>query len=376
MFNSTKKAPTIPVYYVGFDPGTGGTTLFVSPEADLDQVWTITAPSFVSDGNLVDLANMRGRDLDESPASALKAGEYAISMEEAGKEREYYIGDLALKQGSNPDDALADPNRYWSLHSLLRLLALACAMIPEQCFEIRIVTALPVSLYKIGKENRAKVKKALENHYHIRFNGKPREVTVKVGAVIMEGIGALIAVGEGVGEEGIIDIGKRTIDLVGAEGQSPQAQFCHGNPNLGVGKIMDELIRVILQRYKRTINPTLATDLLYAYAHEERLPEVSTEDANVPPDQLHAIITEAITKQGRAINTFISGAWNQEGSTVGSNFHKVYIVGGGAHYFADSIRKIIKKAIVPTLPEEANPKGYLDLALGLEEAKPTVWKAA
>jgi hypothetical protein len=372
MFTSKK---ALPVYYVGYDPGSGTTTLFVSPEEELNQIWTITAPSFVSDGNLVDLANMRGRDLDEPPALALKEGEYAITIEEAGKEREYYIGDLAVKQGTNPDDALADPNRYWGLHSRLRLLALACAIIPEHTFELRIVTALPVTLYKIGKENRAKVKEGLQNHYRFCFNGKQKEVTIKVGAVIMEGIGALIAVGEGQGEEAIIDIGKRTIDLVAAEDQSPQTQYCHGNANLGVGKVIDEVTRVILQKHKRAINPTLATDLLYAYAHDERLPEITTEDANVPPDRLHVVIQEAIAKQGRSINQFINKSWNEEGSTVASNFRRVYIVGGGAHYFAESIRKIIKKATVPTLPEEANPRGYLDLALGLEEAKPTIWKS-
>jgi Actin like proteins N terminal domain len=373
MFPTKKTTTAIPVYYAGYDPGSGNTTLFVSPADDLSQVWTITAPSFVSDGNLIDLANMRGRDLDEPPSSALKVNEYAISMEEAGKEREFYVGDLAVKQGSNPDDALADPNRYWGLHSRLRLLALACAIIPEQSFELRIVTALPVTLYKIGKEYRAKVKEGLQNTYRFTYNGKPREVVVKIGAVIMEGIGALVACSEGTGEEAIIDIGKRTIDLVAAEDKSPQTQYCHGNPNLGVGKVADELARVILQKYKRKMSPTLATDLLYAYAHDERLPEVSTEDANVPPDQLHAIIREAITKQGRAINTFINSSWNQEGSTIASNFRKVYLIGGGAYYFAESIRKIIKKATVPTLPEEANVRGYLSLALGLEEAKPTVW---
>ncbi len=71
---------------------------------------------------------------------------------------------------------------------------------------------------------------------------------------------------------------------------------------------------------------------------------------------------------------FIAKTWNQEGGTLASNFRKVYLVGGGAHYFAESVRKHIKKASVPGDPELANARGYLDLALGLEDVKSMVWE--
>ena len=173
-------------------------------------------------------------------------------------------------------------------------------------------------------------------------------MVVKVGTVTMEGMGALTAYGEGIGEEAIIDVGKRTVDLIAAEQRVPQPNRCAGDPNLGVGKAIDEIIRVIQQRYKRVITEAIATDLLHAYAHDQMLPEVTTDDANVPPEHLHSIIKEAIMKQGRAINVFIAKTWNQEGGTLASNFRKVYLVGGGAHYFAESVRKHIKKASVPS----------------------------
>lgn len=371
MRSASAGRPT-PVFYVGFDPGSGITTLYVSPEDNLDQVWTISAPSLVSDGNLADLANIRGRDVDDSPASALRKGEYALSIEEAGQTREYYVGDLS-KHGLNADDALGDPNRYWSSHSRLRLLALAAATIPENQFELRVVTALPVTLYKV-KENRNRVKQALQGYYRFTFNGKPKEVVVKIGTVTMEGMGALTAYGDGIGEEAIIDIGKRTVDLIAVEQRVPDPKRCAGDPNLGVGKAIDEVIRIIQQRYRRVLTEELATDLFHAYAHDQMLPEVTTDDANVPPEQLHAIIKEAVTKQGRAINVFIAKTWNQEGGTLASNFRKVHLVGGGAHYFAESVRKHIKKASVPgDHPELANAHGYLDLSLGLEEVRAMIW---
>ncbi len=368
---SESRGRPMSVFYVGYDPGSGISTLYVSPEENLDQVWTISAPSLVSDGNLADLANIRGRDVEDSAASCLRKGEYALSIEEAGQTREYYIGDLT-RHGLNADDALGDPNRYWSSHSRLRLLALAAATIPEHQFELRVVTALPVTLYKV-KENRNRVKQALQGYYRFTFNGKPKEVVIKVGTVTMEGMGALTAYGEGIGEEAIVDIGKRTVDLIATDSRVPDPQRCAGDPNLGVGKVIDEVIRVIQQRYRRVLTEELATDLLYAYAHEQMLPEVTTDDANVPPEQLHAIIKEAVAKQGRAINTFIAKTWNQEGGTLASNFRKVFLVGGGAHYFVESVRKHIKKASVPVDPELANARGYLDLSLGLEEVKALVW---
>ena len=85
MRSASSTGRPMPVFYVGFDPGSGITSLYVSPEDNLDQVWTLSAPSLVSDGNLADLANIRGKDLEDSPASALRKGEYALSQEEGGQ---------------------------------------------------------------------------------------------------------------------------------------------------------------------------------------------------------------------------------------------------------------------------------------------------
>src|SRR5207245_10327475 len=111
----------------------------------------------------------------------------------------------------------------------------------------RVVTARPVTLYRT-KENRTLVKKALEGWYPFRFNGRDREVLIKVGAVVMEGMGALIQYGEETGKQAVIDIGERTIDLLAADGQTPLGNLSSGDI-LGVGQIADELIREVRQQY-------------------------------------------------------------------------------------------------------------------------------
>ncbi len=252
------------------------------------------------------------------------------------------------------------------------LLTLAATLIPERQFELRVVTALPVTLYRT-KENRSQVKKALEGWYPFRFNGRDREIVIKVGAVVMEGMGALIQYGEETGKQAVIDIGERTIDLVAADGQTPLASLCDGDI-LGVGQIADELIREIKRRYRRILTSIEAHEQLYAYANGKPLPRLAASQQPIPADEIRGIIDKAITRVGRAINLYIGQKWNQEGGAVASNFSPVLLIGGGAYYFAQAIKSLIPLVDRPEDPEDANPKGYLDLALSLEDVKATIWE--
>src|SRR5258708_6083746 len=126
-----------------------------------------------------------------------------------------------------PTTAHGASDRYWSRHSLLLLLTLAATLIPERQFELRVVTALPVTLYRT-KENRSQVKKALEGWYPFRFNGRDREIVIKVGAVVMEGMGALIQYGEEAGKPTVIDICEVTIVPVAVHVEIPPAGLFDG----------------------------------------------------------------------------------------------------------------------------------------------------
>ncbi len=367
-FSTARSRPAF--YYAGYDPGSRIATLYLAPEDHLDELpLSRSVPSIVGDGSVADLINMRTTtDPNAQLSSLLKKQEYVLEYEG----QEYYVGKLAEQEGKNPTAAHGVSNRYWSRHCLLLLLTLAADLIPEHQFELRMVTALPVTLYRT-KENRTLVKKALEGWYPFRFNGRDREAVVKVGAVVMEGMGALIQHGEETGKQAVIDIGERTIDLVAADGQTPLASLCDGDM-LGVGQIADELIREIKGRYRRILSSIEAHEQLYAYANGKSLPRLAANQQPIPADEIRSIIDRAIARVGRAINLYIAQKWNQEGGTVASNFSPVLLIGGGAHYFEQTIRTLIPLVDLPEDPEDANSRGYLGLAFSLEDVKAAIWE--
>ncbi len=358
------------VYYAGYDPGSRIASLYLCAEDRPDELeLSLSVPSIIGDGNVADLVNVRATtDPNALLASQLKKREYVLEYEG----QDYYVGELAEKEGKNATTAHGASDRYWSRHSLLLLLALAAILIPEQKSELRVVTALPVTLYRT-KENRSLVKRTLEGWYPFRFNGRDREIIVKVGAVVMEGMGALIQYGEETGKQAVIDIGERTIDLVAADGQTPLSNLCDGDI-LGVGQIADELIREIKQRYKRILSSIEAHEQLYAYANSKPLPHLAANQQPIPADEIRGIIDKAIARVGRAINLYIAQKWNQEGGAVASNFSPVLLIGGGAYYFEQAIKSLIPLVDRPEDPEDANTRGYLDLALSLEDVKATIWE--
>ena len=361
---------TTAVYYAGFDPGSGEATLFISSADGVEPGTNIlTIPSFIADGHAVGLLESRSRVDGQTLAQVLREDEHVIQY----NDQDYYVGKLAVNDGQNATNALGDKGRYLGLHTQMLLLALVAALIPETDVEIRLVTALPVKLYE--KENRRAMKRNLEGYYRYTANGVERELVVKVGAVIMEGQGILVLHSDEANEEqGVIDIGERTMDLVAinAEGD-PITRFCKGT-ELGVGQVVDELRETIRSNYGRLISTSLAHKVLRAYAHEEPLPVIKVNNVPIPTDYLSGVVDQVIERVGRSINTFIGSAWNVEGAAIGSNFNAIYVAGGGAYYFTEIIRRQLMAATMTEHPESANVEGYHDLSLGLESIKSTIWE--
>lgn len=355
------------IYYAGYDPGSGIASLKLIPADDVELGTDIFAlPSAIADGNTTDLLD-RG-DVDATLQQVLREGEYALTLQDA----DYYLGTL-IEQGRNNTAALGADMRYWSLHTKILLLALAAKMIPEKHFELRLVTALPVSLY--SRENRKKVKDALSGYYRYDFNGrKDIEVIVKTGYVAYEGQGVLVHSGRKSGKQGVIDIGERTTDIIGANGQVVNGRWCAGE-EIGVGQLVDAL-KNLGKKYKRIISTDVAHDILKAYVHGDSLPRVTVQQKEeIPEGEMRDVIVKAVKRLSRTLSTLISGTWTAEdGGEAASDFDEVFLAGGGAWYFEKTVRDLIKNVTFVTDPQDANVRGYASLAVGLENAKADIWE--
>lgn len=351
----------MPVFYAGFDPGSGDATLtVVSPNGEMN---VKTIPSVISEGDASKLLK-RGLTPDASLGQVLDDNEYVVNFNGT----DYYLGDL-IKEGRQGRDtsAIGAQHRYWSEHSIILLLALASHLIPDQSFELRIVTALPLSLYT--NVNRKKVKSALENCYRFSFNGRHREAVVKVGYVAAEGQGVLVHCGDSDSEQVVLDIGERTFDLVVADGQRMLVSLCVGK-EIGVGQLFDDLIA-----FGKTRNVNLerkAHGLLRAYINNQPLPNVH----GINGRDISQVIADAISKAGRTLRNFISQHLASDGEEMAARYDHVYLAGGGAYYFDDIIRGFINpnKVEVVENAEIANALGYADIAVSLQEKKATIWE--
>jgi hypothetical protein len=242
----------LPTYYGGFDPGSGRAGLYLEDEDGVQlEENLLSIDSVIAQGNAQKL--LKRGDINATFADVLREGECLISWNDT----DYFLLDL-LKEGKNATEALGDPNRYWGDHARVLLLALAAMLIPERTFVLRLVTALPITLY--NRENRQRMKENLTNYYRFEYNGRVREAYIIVGYVAMEGQGLLIHCGEQDGEQAVLDIGERTVDAIAADGQKLLTTLCDGNEELGIGQITDAL-RSLAQRYGRVIPTPRSTTI-------------------------------------------------------------------------------------------------------------------
>lgn len=355
------------IYYAGYDPGSGIASIKLIPTDEVEMAQDLFAlPSAIADGNTSDLLD-RG-DIDATLQQVLRPNEYTLTLQGS----DYYLGQL-IEQGKNNTSALGADLRYWSIHTKVLLLALAAHLIPEKRFELRLVTALPVTLYT--KENRKKVRDVLSGYYRYDFNGRKEiETYVKVGYVAYEGQGVLVHCGKKAGKQGVIDIGERTTDLIGANGQVLNGKWCAGE-EIGVGQLVDDLKHFARKQYQRIISTDLAHTILKAYIHEKSLPRVTVnQKEEIPEVELREVIAKSIKRLSRTLVTLISSTWTTDGGRTASDFDEVLLAGGGAYYFEQTVRDLVKHVTFVANPQDANVHGYAELATGLEDVKPDIWE--
>lgn len=351
----------IPVYAYGHDHGNAETGGVLFDRAMVQHAGTL--PSVTALGSLRDLAAMRSalsESFTDRPTEALRKEEYVLEY----NGREWFVGELALKQARNASAGRDDMGRYKSPRSLHLLLAISALLVPPHVkeYQLNVVTGLPIETFG-NADMRRGVRVALEGEHRFALNGVKRLAVVRVLKTIMEGAGALIAHGgEGDLTQGCIDIGGRTTDLFAAEGQSPILPLCKGK-NIGIEAAADMLSVRFQARYGRLLKASELREILRAHVQQRTYPVISANGVQVNAFELRQWTSQALSTIGSDIASFVASTWNTaESGTVGGDFGRVLLVGGGAYYAAEQLRTRLPHLLIPQCPELANAVGYAALA--------------
>jgi len=285
-------------------------------------------------------------------------------------ENSWYVGNLAIEQAPSAMDIASltsrgDISRYWSDRSIAMLLATSGTLVRDREYGLFVVTNLPIATH--NKENVQRVKDALTGDHTFLLDGVERIAHVRVCKTVMEGAGANIAYGMGGNEKvAVLDIGGRTLDAYLCKGQVPLIEQCR-SLDVGVETAADAIVQAFERQFSYPLSLTDARALLYCYTHGKNYQTVPTvANAEAEDQMIEKLIHAQLQETGKLIADFVKRLWRSSLSSeiVASDVSTALLVGGGAYYFEQDIRKLFgkKRLTVPENPEYANPTGYAKLA--------------
>ena len=339
---------------------------------------------------------MRGMNVDTTKSLIVRMQDEQAS---------YAIGSLALVQSTDPWSGRGDLQRYASHYSLRALLAMSGSMIPDREYGLLVVSGLPAETYQKNQALRKDIKSKLAGKWTFTLDGGRtfRTCQIEVGAVLMEGAGALIAYGESESpqESAVIDIGGRTTDLYVARNQQPILEYCTGKP-IGVESATRMLINSFEEKYGFPLSPLEARGIMHVYAERAEAlvanpaapkkgkarksvattntdapaplhpyPQITVQGNLVPVEEIENYVKEAVRLTTDDIVSFVAASWRQSdtSSAVAARFKPVLNIGGGVYYFYDALKARIPHLSKPADPTHANALGYARAAEILLEKK-------
>jgi hypothetical protein len=332
---------------LGFDPGNSEATLTWRQGA---AVRHLTIPSFVGSGRLEELRRVRSA----AGSGGLRRDEVALTYHGAS----HFVGQLAIDESRDATAARNDVSRYWNGHALRLLLALAAQ--GAIAGDVRIMTGLPVSAWTA--ESKRLVQQSLIGEHVYTVNGKDRVLSVDAVGVMMEGAAVLASAPLVNAPQAVIDIGGRTTDLFWSQGVRPVAQRCHA-ADLGVERAGDLLRQEVLERHQRELTDQEVRQTLRQITNLDS-PAIYNRGK---PLVLNGALDAALSVVGEQIVSYISARWGDDRGVVASEAARVVLIGGGAYYFKEELRRAIPHLEVPKTPELANALGYLAIGLSASE---------
>lgn len=346
---ASKKAVDGLVRVAGFDGGNHEAVL------TFDAKRLITAPNYLSDGRLDDLTGLRA---GAGERGVLKSDEYVVEYDG----RSYFFGKLAVEQGKDPRNNVGDNGRYWS-HNLIALMALAGATYTEDRIILRIVTGLPISVYK-NRDTRDEIARRLTQagEYRYRLNGRDRTLVISDVKIVMEGQAAALLHGakNTRATQALIDLGGRTTGFIYLEDGQTVPDKC-GMLEAGVEKVGQTLIGLVRDTHKKTLKPRDVRKALRSWLIDKGRAVVTVAGKDV---DITALVDQAVRAVAGDIESHARKLWTDgDDLRIAVDCAQVALVGGGAYYFSDHLTSVIATTVkVASEPEMASARAYKTLA--------------
>lgn len=348
------------LYPSGFDGGNTDSCFATIDSVGRETV--VTIPSAIVEGSSEKLDLFRSAVHGEN----VNVDPYKQDIQVVYEDVNYYVGYLALRQSKRSSTQKGDDTRYHSPEQLVRLLATSGLAIPEQSYQVSLVTTVPVGYY--SKDLRKRVKSNLEGSFRFVLNGREREATIIVRKVMVEGPAALVLYGAGSAgrQRLIIDGGGYTTDFTLLEGNDPIAEKCAGI-DLGVEDIGNHLCDVVQSKYGRKLTLRERSDILRAYASGvvTTMPSIYCGRQDIPVVELHAIVTDGCRKVANATLAHARTLWGVTGDVVAGDVRWQYHIGGSALFYNDLLRSKMPDLQPVSNAGQANARGSARIAKAL-----------
>jgi hypothetical protein len=360
----TKRYTTITYRHPsGFDGGNTDTCFSTIDEAGRELTVVIPSAIVEASGEKLELfrSAVHGDHTSVDP--------YKQDVQVVYNDINYYVGYLALKQSKRANAQKGDETRYHSLEQLIRLLATSGLAITDQHYEIELVTTVPVGYF--SKELRRRVKDTLEGTFAFTLNGMPRQATIIVRKVMVEGPPALVLYGgQSAGQRRlIIDGGGHTTDLTLLDGNDPIADQCKGI-DLGVENIGDYLADTLREQHGRKLSLRERSDILRAYATRNNpepvpVPPVFCGTYQLASADVSKIVAAGCQKVANATLTEARSLWGVVNDVVAGDVAYQYHIGGSALFYNDLLKAKMPFLHPVTNASAANARGSARIAKAL-----------
>jgi plasmid segregation actin-type ATPase ParM len=340
------------VFKIGLDLGYGYVKVVN------EQGKTVLFPSLVGNAYQRNLVGLFDQNLN-----SLIENMHVVLRNEKEEQEEYFIGDLARREGRNVSYAF-DENKINHPNTKAVLASASALLFPLNNEPVHIVSGLPLEQYIHQKDE---LKEMLKNFKAIvEFKGynilkvvKFDRVTVfpqAAGAVyyaIMDDLQKYLIKGSYIG---LIDIGYRTTDYIVfiVDGKLSLREDLSGTLDIGMSQLNNVADKLFTQKTGSKLDiPELIQlvsegSIFYrgrVLNFEKELNEIKLEISRVIQDRIKAV-------------------W---GSKI-DFFNTIFLAGGGAVSLFESLKSLYENTVLIKNSQFANAKGFLKVA-ELEEKK-------